>query len=248
MRFCYRVIVLLAVVSYGTTATLPAGDDVAREELDSPPGTGTIMGQITYRRDPARPWRLGRYYVRRAKTGALREAVVAISDRGLKPRDVAHESKMFTVDQHDYEFTPETTAIRVGDRVKFLNHDHQIHNVRSAHPRQSFNINMPSGAEHVETFAFASGTRQPYRIGCVYHSAMRAWVFVFDHPWFQLTGDDGSFRLVGVPPGEHRLEVVHAAGELRQSRTVMVEADQTVSLEIELNPDDRVGQAERSTN
>ncbi len=56
---------------------------------------------------------------------------------------------------------------------------------------------------------------------------MRAWVFVFDHPWFQLTGPDGAFRLTNVPPGDYRLDVVHPAGELRSSQTITVKPDET---------------------
>ncbi len=49
--------------------------------------TGTIRGKVMYVADPKRPWRLGRYYIRNAKTGELAEAVVAIASRGLKATD-----------------------------------------------------------------------------------------------------------------------------------------------------------------
>ena len=46
--------------------------------------TGTIRGTVKYIADPQHPWRLGRYYIRNAKSGELAEAVIAISQRGLK--------------------------------------------------------------------------------------------------------------------------------------------------------------------
>jgi hypothetical protein len=62
---------------------------------------------------------------------------------------------------------------------------------------------------------------------------------VFDHPWFHLTGADGTFRLDDVPPGEYRLDVAHPAGDLQASRTITVKAGESVVIEVALSPDDQ---------
>ena len=36
-----------------------------------------------------------------------------------------------------------------------------------------------------------------------------AWVAVFDHPYFAVTGVDGSFSIDGVPPGVHHIRAWH---------------------------------------
>ena len=120
------------------------------------------------------------------------------------------------------------------------NHDAQLHNVQTFHPRHSFNVNISTPGEHDETFAFASGIRQPYRITCAFHGAMRAWVFVFDHPWYQVTGKDGNFLLADVPPGEYSLELVHPAGELRAARLIAVKPGETLAVDFHLGPDDKL--------
>jgi hypothetical protein len=38
---------------------------------------------------------------------------------------------------------------------------------------------------------------------------MVAWVGVVSHPFFAVTGEDGSFSLKGLPPGEYTLEAWH---------------------------------------
>ena len=202
-------------------------------------GTGTITGKVVYKSNPERPWRLGRYYIRNAAKGELAEAVVAISRRGLKGPDAAREPQTATIDQKDFQFTPETIAIRAGDQVKFINSDPQVHNVQTSHARQSFNVNMQPDGEHVERFRSAGGIRQPYRIGCVFHGAMQAWVYVFDHPWFQVTVADGTFRLNDVPPGDYRLEVAHPAGNLLASQDITVKAGESTTADVQLTPDDQ---------
>jgi uncharacterized protein (DUF2141 family) len=38
---------------------------------------------------------------------------------------------------------------------------------------------------------------------------MRAYVGVSPHPFFAVTGEDGTFTLTGVPPGTYTVEAVH---------------------------------------
>lgn len=199
--------------------------------------TGSVSGVVVYERDADRPWRLGRYYIRRAKSGELAEAVVAISQRGLKVERTRPPVES-VVDQKDHLFTPEVSAIQAGDSVRFLNSDTSLHNVQTTHPLQSFNVTIPPEGGHVETFTRGGGIRRPYVIGCAFHSSMRAWVYVFDHPWFALTGEDGKFELTEIPPGEYPLEVVHPAGALRAQRTLVVKAGETTEIELRLSPDD----------
>ncbi len=215
-----------------------AAAEVVVRQLDpsEPKATGTIQGTIKYISDPQRPWRLGRYYIRNAKVGEIAEAVVAVSKRGLKGNEVKREPMTVVIDQKDFQFKPETTAIRAGDKIRFLNSDDHAHNVKTSHPDFSFNVTMPVGGEHMETFKTASGITQPYRLDCVFHSAMQAWVFVFDHPWYQVTGSDGTFELKDVPPGEYQLDVVHPAGDLRERQTVKVIAGEILHVEIDLHP------------
>jgi plastocyanin len=198
--------------------------------------TGIVEGTVVYDADPDRPWRLGRYYIKDKSTGALAEAVVALDRKGVtqEPR----EPQVAVVDQKNFQFTPETVVLRKGDSVRFLNSDEAAHNVSTSHLQHAFNVTLGFGDEHVEKFPFATGIKRPYRLGCSYHGAMRNWIYVFDHPSFQLTGADGTFRMENVPPGEYRLDVQHPAGELTFSVMVKVTAGETTKVDLHLSPDD----------
>ena len=130
-------------------------------------------------------------------------------------------------------------VLRRGDSIKFTNADQATHNVQSSSDIAAFNANLPRGGEQVVKFEKAGGMRQPVTVGCVFHSAMRAHIFVFDHPWYQLTAVNGKFRLADVPPGEYDLEVTHPAGELRSRQKVTVKPGEVVRIDFRLSADDK---------
>jgi plastocyanin len=201
---------------------------------------GTVEGVIKYLPDSKRPWRFSRYYIQNPKTGFLAETVVALERPGLGSLAPAPSPTKHSMDQLNYQFVPETLAIRAGDTVLFSNSDDALHNVMTADGGEPFNVNVVKGKEFVHAFNQAGGLEHPVRLGCVFHGAMRAWIYVFDHPWFQLTEKDGRFRLENVPVGEYTLGVVHPAGKLRRAQLIQVKADETTSLEISLSPDDLI--------
>jgi plastocyanin len=206
----------------------------------SPADTGIIEGVIKYIPDAKRPWRFSRYYIQNPKNGFLAESVIALERPGLSSLAPAVSPTNHTMDQINFQFVPETLAIRAGDTVLISNSDDALHNVMTSDGGAPFNVNLVKGKEFAHTFNQAGELEHPIRLGCVFHGAMRAWIYVFDHPWFQLTQKDGRFRLENVPSGEYTLGIVHPAGKLRRTQHIQVKANQTTPLEISLSPDDLI--------
>ena len=46
-------------------------------------------------------------------------------------------------------------------------------------------------------------------VKCNVHSWMRAYIGVMEHPYFAVTGADGSFAWTNVPPGDYTVAVWH---------------------------------------
>jgi len=211
---------------------------LAAGEVASAATMGTIEGTVTYKADTKQPWRYARYYVKNAKRGELAEAVLAIRGRGLVTTKNASPTTV-QIDQKDFQFVPELVAIRVGDSVMFTNSDSATHNVRASGDVANFNLTMAAGgAGHTIKFEKAGGVRRPVEIGCVFHSNMRAWVFVFDHPYYAVTKSDGKFKLAEVPAGQYELDLAHAAGGLKSNKVVTVKAGETARVDFELSPAD----------
>jgi plastocyanin len=216
-----------------------AGD---QSETSRAPAAGETKASATAsdKPDPRRSWRYDRHYVDKKNGNALRDALVCLSGSTLKGAAPAHIAATAVVDQKDFTFIPETLAIRAGDKVKFKNSDPGTHNVFTRDELHPFDVTLGNADEAVETFPRAGGSRRPVAIGCQFHGSMRAWIFVFDHPWYALTAKDGRYSLKNVPPGVYHLEVAHPAGQLRFSKRVEVVAGETLKLDISLSPDHKI--------
>jgi len=221
------------VALFGLMIAVPIGFVAAQ-----PSASGTIEGTVTYQADSKRPWRYARYYVKPTKTGELAEAVVALRGKSLSSKS-PREPATAVIDQKNFLFLPESLALGQGDAVRFTNSDQTTHNVRASSDIANFNVNLPAGGNCTVLLNKAGGLSQPLVVGCVFHSAMRAWIFVFDHPFYQVTKPDGRFRLENIPPGEYELEMAHPAGDLRWRQKVTVQPGQTLRVDIRVSPDDK---------
>ena len=46
---------------------------------------------------------------------------------------------------------------------------------------------------------------------CFMHPWMSGYVHVLEHPFFAVTGEDGTFTIKGLPPGEYEVACLHEA-------------------------------------
>ncbi len=123
-----------------------------------------------------------------------------------------------SIAQRDEQFVPHLVAVTAGSSVAFPNEDPFFHNVFSLSRGASFNLGRyPSGASRSRTV-----TRPGIiKVFCEIHSHMSAVIRVFDHPWFTVPSDDGSFIIDNVPPGDHILAAWHERiGERRDRVTI----------------------------
>ena len=58
-------------------------------------------------------------------------------------------------------------------------------------------------------------------VKCNVHPWMRAYIAVFRHPYFAVTGPEGGFELKNLPPGTYTIQAWHEKlGSLREKVTV----------------------------
>lgn len=129
-----------------------------------------------------------------------------VRPRGTNPdavKDLLTRSPKIELDQKNCEFLPYVLAIHQDQTLVIKSSDPVNHNVRySAFTNAAFNqILAPKGEVQMKLVA----ERRPIMVACDIHSWMKAYVMVFDHPFFAVTGSDGSFEIRGVPAGEQNL-------------------------------------------
>ncbi|HEX8028511.1 MAG TPA: carboxypeptidase regulatory-like domain-containing protein [Vicinamibacterales bacterium] len=123
-----------------------------------------------------------------------------------------------SIAQKDEQFAPHAVAITAGSTVAFPNQDPFFHNVFSLSRGASFNLGRyPSGSSRSKVFTKPGIVK----VFCEIHSQMSAVIRVFDHGWFTIPSEDGTFALGDVPPGDHTLVAWHERiGERRERVTI----------------------------
>ena len=112
------------------------------------------------------------------------------------------------MDQNGCVFNPHAIGVMAGQKINFKNGDPVLHNVRAnSKINKAFNIAQPiQGMMTSKSFAQQEIGIQ---MRCDVHFWMTAYVHVLSHPFFAVTGDDGSFTIKDLPAGTYTVEVWH---------------------------------------
>jgi hypothetical protein len=106
-------------------------------------------------------------------------------------------------------FEPHAVALRKGQTLIANNSSTVAHNYNLNGPPEGSgaNILLPPGKKR--ELGDLTPTRMPYQLSCNIHPWMKAWVRVFDHPYFAVTNASGKFEIKNAPAGDFRLYVWH---------------------------------------
>lgn len=235
-----QVVSAILVVSLAAGAAACGGSSEKTAEAPAAPVTNpvdpataaTITGHVTFtgKAPAAEPITMASD-PRCANPGAVTETVVADAKGGLQNVFVYVKDGLgdlafpvptapVVLDQKGCQYRPHVFGVQVGQPVEILNSDPTLHNIHAwPMTNQEFNVGQAlQGLRHTHTFS----TREvmvPFK--CDVHKWMNAFVGVLDHPFFAVTGADGTFTLKGLPPGTYTVEAWHEKlGTQTQSVTV----------------------------
>ncbi len=136
--------------------------------------------------------------------GELADAFVYVK-KGLEGKKFdAPKSPLVLLDQKGCWYTPRVAGVMVGQEFKIMNSDPVNHNVNAA---PEFNAPMPPTLKEIKkTF---KKSKVMLRVKCNIHPWMTSYVGVLDHPYYAVSGKDGSYEIKGLPAGKYTIEVWH---------------------------------------
>lgn len=199
-------------------------------------GTITLKGtpppekEITQIKDDANCGKLHteavktRFYAVGAK-GELADVFVTL--KGISGQSKGTSAEPLVIDQKGCEYLPYVAAAQTGQKIVVKNSDPMMHNIHPT-PNASGNkeenkAQMPGGADLTFTFPTAENF---LRFKCDVHPWMFSYISVVDHPYFAVSGKDGSFTIKNVPAGKYTLIAMHRkAAAAGVEKEIEVKAD-----------------------
>lgn len=201
----------------GPTTPSPGAPSVSTGKT----GTASITGTVTFKgtapkpkkidvgSDPycvkANPGGLTVSAVETGPNGALKGALVYVKTgiSGVYPAP----STPVVLDQHNCWYHPAIVAVQAGQPIEIKNSDNTTHNVRTE-SKMGNSFNMSENPNESKSKTLETPENQ-IPVACDVHPWMKGYLFVFAHPFFAVTGDDGKFSISGLPAGEYEVEVFH---------------------------------------
>lgn len=210
------IIALTVILSISSRQTVRAGGP--RSSATTGAGTANVTGEVKFEgsvpkaipinmaADPScakqHPTPVLNQGVMADASGALQNVVVFIAD-GLGERKFDPPSQPAIIEQKGCLYEPHVLALQANQPMEVVNHDPTSHNIHATPANnREWNKAEPPGTKINEAFP-----REEIAIPvkCNVHPWMRSYVAVFKHPYFAVTGADGSFDLSNLPPGTYTI-------------------------------------------
>lgn len=227
---------------------------VAAEASKPAKGTGNFAGVVTF--DGAVPERKLKF--KKGDMSVKDAAVCAAADMPEESLVVDRESKGIAnvfvylakapagktfeppkqpavFDQKGCRFLPHAMIVRAGQPLTVLSGDPVAHNTHT----------NPFGGNKAENFVvkandrvgvsikYTKAERLPVNVNCDFHTWMKAYHLVIDHPFGAVTDDKGSFEIKDLPPGKYEFVIwQESVGYLERKFVVDIAADKVTEKKI----------------
>lgn len=139
------------------------------------------------------------------KDGAVKFAVGYLEK--IEKGKTIDRKKQTDLDQKKCLFGPHVSAMVKGTELAVINSDPILHNINiEVDGIQRLNKGQPKQNQVVVAKLRHIGQGN---ITCDSHTHMRGYIQIFDHPYYAISDDTGSFTIDNIPPGKYTLKLWH---------------------------------------
>ena len=165
------------------------------------------------------------------ENGTLSNVFVWIKE-GLEEYTFPVPSEQATLDQKSCLYSPHIIGVQVKQEIKILNSDPTTHNIHPL-PKSNREWNQSQRAQGNPLIKSFPRAEVMIPVKCNVHPWMKSYVGVVPHPYFIVTGAEGTFELKDVPPGDYVIQAWHERyGATEQKVTVGASESKEVSFSI----------------
>ncbi len=127
---------------------------------------------------------------------------------GLEGKAFPASTQPVVLDQQGCLYHPHVFGVQVNQPIAITNSDPTLHNV-NCRPTKSKPFNIAQPTKGMKTTKQFTAPEIMVKCSCNVHPWMATYIGVVGHPYFSITGDDGSFILSGLPAGQYTIEAWH---------------------------------------
>ena len=227
--------------STGATTPAPGVETIDPASITDP---GTINGSIAFGGDTPEPTVLQMAadpYCLTAHAGqdvvaqrlvvnensTLRYVFVYVKE-GLEDKSFVSPGGNVELSQEGCMYNPHMIGLQVGQGISIVNNDDTLHNI-NAQPENNSPFNYAQTFKGMTNDVAFTGVEVLIPVKCDVHPWMQAYIGVLPHPYFAVTGEDGSFTIGNLPAGDYVIAAWHETqGE--QTQNVTVGANETAEV------------------
>ncbi|HTW95728.1 MAG TPA: hypothetical protein VMD30_13075 [Tepidisphaeraceae bacterium] len=175
-------------------------------------------------------------------TGALQNVIVSIKHDSSQPLGDEHKIKTPAVlSQKGCIFVPHVLAVMIGEPIIIKNEDTCAHDV---HPLCQLNPQFKMDEDGKDNGTPVPPNEMPkvpetFQIKCDIHGWMGAWMSVFDHPYFAVTGADGKYSIdtKGLPDGTYTIDFWQETYGMKEVKATVTDHKATVNCSFDADTD-----------
>jgi len=171
--------------------------------------------------------------------GKLANVFIYVKSETLETYAFEQPTSPVIVEHKGCGYVPHVLGMRVGQPLMILNSDPTVHNTHAI-PKSNveWNQSQPPGAPPLTKSFNQSEVFIPLRDN--QHPWEKAYVGVFDHPFFAISDEFGNYRIEGLPPGQYVVIAWHERfGEKRVEITFVPREVRDISFNFDAESDPR---------